>query len=1056
MIRCPRCGLRLQDAQPVCPTHGAAGVQAQLEAQRLSPIPIPASARESEAPAAFAALGYRVTGVLGRGGFGTVYAAQRESDGLPVAIKVALRERPDAAESLVREAAALVAVGPPHVPAVYESGQVNDQCYVVLEHIGAPTLAERMATQAGPMPLDAFYTLARGILIPLEGIHAAGVVHRDLKPENIFIYDTGTARIIDFGLARDRGARSELDAETRLEIMETTAADDVGTAEYMSPEQCDGLADADRRSDVYSLGVLFYELLSGAPPFWGQAADVREAHRSRRPVPLMLKGPCPPELDALVRRCLSKQRERRFDDATALHLALDAVFSARMPTLRPSMRPVASQSGRPAASRPVLANNAAPATREKRIVGLVFFESRAGIGTVQPVVTASGGQIVQTNGSQYVAAFGHDVGDNPARVALVAAHRLFAAKLSPRLLVDVAQVTVQNRPDGSRRVFSPVFSRKDRFPTASDPIGVLLTTAASEVLPDLKTSAIEGQADRFAVALQSGAHESTMFGIQLTPLLGRDEIMRTILDTARHAVMLGQPTLVTVLAANGCGRTHLASMAAQQLERSFEGLAPIDVIRLTAQEGIVRAASQVLPELLRRLLNLPEAPPEAPDANGRALLIERLGDIGEAVWAAAAHALGWIAIDHPDVRRLAAAPGALRLASARAAGEALLRSARDKPVALLLDDAHLADEPTLDALEYATLKGAPAHLWVCVLARKNFETSRPLWGSRAAIAQKIELPPLTEVHAVELARKLLLPAEYIPEAVLVRLAGRTQGVPRLLVELVRGLKRDGFVRRAERGTGYYLAIDELDKLPDLPIVQWNAIREIEALPPQLAGHARLASVLGANFSNAEVEALLQILERDEIPDDMQLDASVGTQRLIDAGILVRHRTGLVDFRHAMLRDTVYQLVPEVQRKRLHRAAFEAYRTLALPEDLRLPRLALHAARCGERDVASRAYLELAQRYNRVQAYLEAEAAYGSALDNLAEDDERSIDASRGRGLMRSRLGRQEDALHDLRRARDRAHTRAAKQREIELMLDEATVLDWTRDMNQSTALVRAV
>jgi serine/threonine protein kinase/tetratricopeptide (TPR) repeat protein len=1030
MIRCPQCGLRIPDAQPACPTHGTVASEPGHEAEPR------ASTGEPELEAAFATLGYRITTLLGRGGFGAVYAAERVQDGSPVAIKLGLRDQPDATDSLTREVAALRAVGPPHVPEVYESGELPEGFYIVMERIDAPTLADRMVALAGEASLATFGALAHAIMTPLEAVHAAGIVHRDLKPENIFIYDTGIARLIDFGLAKPQGAGAE-------NLERTLAADDVGTAEYMSPEQCDGDPNSDRSSDLYSLGTLFYELLSGAPPFWGRAADVREAHRSRRPAPL--KTPCPPELDQLVRRCLAKDPQRRFDDIPSLRSALEASLIARVPTPPPAPPPP-----KPGSTAPKRAAPTPSAAREKRAMGLVFFESKAGVGGVQSVVTAAGGQIVQTNGSQYVAAFGHDVGDNPARVALVAAHRLLASKLSQRLLVDVATVSVQNRPDGSRRIFSAVLSKNDRFPTANDPIGVMFTSAAFEVLPDLESNPLEGRPDRFVLAFQQNASELTTFGIQLSPLVGREELLDSLIESARHAAIEAQPTLFTVLGANGYGRTHLASVTAHELGRSAHG---IEVIRLTAQESVMSAVSQVLPELLRRLLDLPREPPEQ---GGKALLLSRLGEGGEGVWAAAAHALGWIDAEHPEVRRLASAPGALRLASARAAGDALRRRAEKKPIALLLDDAQLADEATLDALEYATLKDVPARIWVCVLARPSFAGSRPGWGSRAAISHRIVLTELSPQHAVELARRLLLPAEYIPEAVLLRLAERTQGVPRLLVELVRGLKRDGFVRRAERGTGYYLAIDELDKLPDLPIVQWNAIREIEALPTQLAGHARLASVLGASFTTSEVEALLQVLEREEIPEDMHLDASVGVQRLIESGILVRHRNGQVNFRHALLRDTIYQLLPEAQRARLHRAAFEAYRALAMPDDQRLPRLAMHAARCGEREVAASAYLKLALRFMRVQAYLEAEGAYGSALDNLAEDDERTIDAARGRGLMRSRLGRQDGALQDLRRARESAHARAATEREIELMLDEATVLDWTREANQSTALVRAV
>jgi serine/threonine protein kinase/tetratricopeptide (TPR) repeat protein len=975
--------------------------------------------------------GYRLTKLLGRGGFGSVYAAERTSDHARVAIKLALRTQPSAIDSLQREAASLRAVGPPHVPSVFEAGQITQGFYVAMERLAAQTLAERMLELGGPAPLELFGSIAYAMLTPIEAVHERGLVHCDLKPENIFIVEHGYARLIDFGLSRSLVAPVG-------ELETTDAVDDAGTAEYMSPEQCDGLP-CDRSSDIYSVGIVLYELLSGAPPFWGQATDVREAQRSRRPPPISRKVRCPPELVQLIRRCLAKDRMRRFSDIPALRNALDHALHSRLPSLRPqSMRP--SIIRLPRRSLPL---KLAAAPKEKRAMGLVFFASSQGVGNVQSTVTSSGGQIVHTSGTQYVAAFGHDVGENPARVALLAAHRMLAASIAQRLLVDVATVSVQNRPDGSRRIISALLTNADRFPTADDPVGVSFTSAAFDVLPDLELRPLTRRPDRYTL---SKTQELSAFAAQLSPLIGRDDTLGELWASAAQAKGAAEPALVTVLAPAGYGRTHLAGFAAHELGRAAQGF---DVIWLSAREGSV---AQVLPELLRRVLDLPKTQPE----NKRALLISRLGDTGEATWAAVAHALDWLEAAHPDVRRLAAAPGALRFASARAAGDALWRRAADKPIAVLLDDAHLADEATLDALEYATMKGARASIWVCVLAPLSFAGSRPSWGSRAAHAQRIVLSELAPKHAVELARRLLLPAEYTPEAVLLKLAGRTQGVPRLLVELVRGLKRDGFVRKSERGTGYYLAADELHKLPDLPIVQWNATREIEALPQQLAGHARLASVLGSSFTAAELEAVISVLDRGDVPEDMRLDASVGVQRLVDSGVLVREPSGLCDFRQDILRDMIYKLVPDAQRTRLHRAAFEAYCSLDIPESMRLPRLAMHAARCGEREFAAIASLELARRCLRAQAYLEAEAAYSGALDNLSETDERAVEAARGRGLMRWRLGRHEGALVDLRKARELARASAALELEQEIMLDEATVLDWAREFSASVALVRAV
>ncbi len=192
---------------------------------------------------------------------------------------------------------------------------------------------------------------------------------------------------------------------------------------------------------------------------------------------------------------------------------------------------------------------------------------------------------------------------------------------------------------------------------------------------------------------------------------------------------------------------------------------------------------------------------------------------------------------------MAAAPGAIRSAAARALGEGLRVMAARRPLALLVDDVHFVDETALDAIEYAALKEAGAPVWVLAVGRPSFAGARTGWAGRAAERQSVTLAALEPPAAAELARRLLAPVEKVPASALARLAERTMGVPLLLVELCRGLKRDGVVRKSDMGA-WVLATDELERLPDLPLVQWLASRETESLPPDLLAHARLASVLG--------------------------------------------------------------------------------------------------------------------------------------------------------------------------------------------------------------------
>lgn len=972
--------MRLGTEATSCPTHGSASEAAPYT-----------SALDEHALCA--ALDLRLEGVLGRGGFGTVYAVARGASSL--ALKVAHASE-DAAARLMREARLLREVGAPYVPAVLDHGVHDQVAFLLLERVAAPTLAARLAR--GPVASAELDPLARALFTAVGAIHARGIVHLDLKPENVLL-EPGRARILDFGSAQHAHEHARDDA--------------IGTAEYMAPEQCDARGAYDQRTDLYALGVLLYELASGAPPFVGTAAEVREAQRAQRPRPLPHAA-----LDAVVRRCLAKDPAQRYEDVSALAAAFAGALATRA-------TPV------PQASSPAVST--ATASHERRALALVFLRAQASLGAVRARIASAGGQIAHQRGSDYVAVFAHDAGDHPLYTALRAAEQLTPA-LASRALLDLASVTVQRRADGSERLFSPSFSARASYPADDDPEGVLLTRAAADVLSDLGPRPLAERGDRFRLDPRAHAYELTSFALEQDGPIGREPLLGALRDDALAAFRAQKPALHTVLGEAGLGKTLLARTLAATL-------AGCELLRFTAREPGANE-TQLLPELLRRALELPRGAPSA------TLLAERLGPVLDAqAHTAAAFVLGGLAPQHPDVRKLAAAPGALRTASARAVAHALRRRAESRPLALILDDAQLADDVVLDALELASDE-ADIPLFVCVFARPALRETRPRWGARAARASHSTLTPLERAAAEQLVRRLLRPIEHLPPSALALLYERTHGIPALLVELVRGLSREGAVRRSERGTAHYLATDALDALPDLPIVAWNVSRELAALPPRLAEHARLASVLGARFTLAELEALVHSLEQHE-RDQVQLDARVGLERLVEAGIVQPERGHAYAFRHALFCETLYESIPSARRLDLHRAALASYRDA--PSLPKRARFALHAARSGERELAAVVYLELAAHAQQAEAYLEAEAAFGHALEQLAEHDARVVAAARGRGAMRFRLGRHEDALIDLRAARARAHE---PEQTLQLLLDEATVLDWMRDFVTSAERTR--
>ncbi|MEP7124759.1 MAG: protein kinase [Byssovorax sp.] len=993
--RCPTCGRRAARADPGCAEHGpivvAPGAERSATAARATPV-FP---------------GYETRGVLGRGGFAAVFAAVREDDQQPVAIKLAHRDDATAGRRLLQELDALRTIGPPYVPVLHAMGRLDDgSLYLVMEHIDAPTLADRLVARADLLPIAEVAALATTLLHALAAVHARGYVHRDIKPENVLVDDAGQVTLVDFGLV----SRPEVEADRTAE---GAAA---GTAEYMSPEQCAGLPTVDARSDLYAFGVVLYELLAGRPPFWGPAALVRQAHVDRRPPRLVESVAVPPLVDEVVLRCLEKEPADRFADAGALRAALGAAFATAGP------RDVG-----PGSSRDVEPPSAAQRSEQRR-VGLVLFESSEDVVAVRHHLAALGAQLAHASGRRYAGVYAHGVGESPARRAVRAASELCRKAICERVVVDLALVAVRTRRDGSRRFLSLLFARDDRYPSPDDPRGVSLTPAVAALLPSaLSTPLPSGRARLLGGSLLPPAGDD-----ELAPewIVGREGLIDALIDDARRVSAGGAPTVTAIVGEAGHGKSHLARALIERL-RAIDPSA--QVIELRARDSATGGVDRTLRELLQRALGLPAARPTDDGVAAKGLEIEP----------AVALALGWLTADAPELKALRTAPGALRSALTAAAGEALRRRAARGPLFVVLDDAHLAEAPTLAALEYAALAEAGAPLWICALGRPSFTEAQPTWGERAGYHAIHTLGPLDRASADALCRRLLLPAENIPAAAVNRLVERAQAVPLLVVELTRGLVREGVVRRHPQGNAWYLATDELDHLPDLPLLDWLAHGELDALTPALRAHARLIALLGADVTLAEVEGVLRRLDQQGEASDLPLVATIGTQRLLAAGVLGRDRHGRIGFRHALVREAVAQATPAPLRERIHRATFEFYRdAIGVAEERRLAQIAHHAAAAGLGSIAEGAYLTLAERARTQHAYLDAERLYSRAIEASSAPPPA---AYRGRGRMRSRLGRYHDALGDLTIARESASALGDTAAEIELLLDEAMALDWMDD-----------
>jgi serine/threonine-protein kinase len=273
---------------------------------------------------------YRIVRVLGDGGMGTVYEALHTVLGTRVAVKVLhpeLMGRPGLVERFLQEARVAAQIRSPHVVQVTDVDRTADgHAFIVMEVLeGTPLSAALERERKFPVSVACDYALQ--ILQALEAAHALGVIHRDLKPENVFVTLPGgkpVLKLIDFGIAKAKRAEA---SERQL----TIAGVVMGTPEYMAPEQAYSSTDVDARADVYAVGVMLYELLSGVRPVNGDDARVIALRVERGDVvPLLRVAPeTPRELAGLVHRAMAARRELRFATATEMRVALETILSGR-------------------------------------------------------------------------------------------------------------------------------------------------------------------------------------------------------------------------------------------------------------------------------------------------------------------------------------------------------------------------------------------------------------------------------------------------------------------------------------------------------------------------------------------------------------------------------------------------------------------------------------------------------------------------------------------------------------------------------------------------------
>ena len=978
MIRCPACGRRIPDAAPVCPTHGAP-----------PPAPPPRGRRDRAVrrPAARPA---RVPGSKDPGSRGL----RRRLPGRARLRRSGGRDQGRARGQPVGERGAAARGGrarrrwaPPTSPRCYARGPLDDgSAYVVMEFVRAPILGRpsggaRRAHGAGRVRAARARPSSRSI----ETAHGRGLVHCDLKPENVFVDPEFGAKLFDFGLVRKleaggRGRRVDQGRGARGHARVHVARAVRGAHRHRRPQRHlrarrDPLRDAGRARRP-----------SGAT----RPRCSRVTAAAGRP---RCRGACrvAVALEDAIMRCLAKDPERRFAErdraapgAAAAGLAAE---TARRRAATPPRRAAdgggrAGRAGSPGAG----GKPAAPRARAPRRSRCCSSRAKSNVAAVREAGAGVGAQLAHTAGLQYVLAFGHEVGDNPTRAAANAGEMFLARGLAKRALVDLG---VGVDPGATRR-HAPLPEPAVRQEGAvsgrgRSGRGCCSRRRRSRCFPTVRRAGAEPARD--VLLLQAGDagggadHHAHGRGAAGRPRRAR--CARCSSRRARRPAAADADHRHPARRRRGTARrtSRRCWCSTSRSSPAFRCCSSAPRRCWAASASRPRASS-----CARRC----RCPTRRPPDFGRALLAERLGaDLAREVWAGVAVTMGWAPPEHPELRALTAAPGALRSAAARAAGEALRgRLAQARAGAWSIEDAHFVDETALDALEYAALDGgglpdldlrrrAPA------LRARADRTGRAA-PPRAASSRS---PALEPAAAAELARRLLSPAENVPAT---RPRARWPSGPRASrccwSSSCAGSSATASSARSDKGQSWSLATDELDRLAR------SAARAVAGQPRDRVAAAgsdwrtRGSRRCWAPSSAAtRWRACCRSSSAAASPAETQLDAGIGIRRLVESGHpgAPPRRAGRVPPRPPAR----HRLPVGARRRsarRIHRAAYDYYRRQdRLPDGARLPQMAFHAARSGLK-VGGRPPLSRprAARSRARHAYLDAELLYKNALENL--------------------------------------------------------------------------
>lgn len=852
-------------------------------------------------------LHYRLVERLGQGGMGVVYLARDLRLGRTVALKFLpahLGFDPAAKERLWAEAQAAAALDHLNICTIHEINEAADgQLFIAMPYYKGETLKARLTR--GPLaPLDAV-GLASQAAQGLAKAHQRGVIHRDIKPANLMITRDGVLKILDFGVAKVSGLPSTIPG-ARL-----------GTIEYMSPEQVDDDA-LDGRTDIWSLGVVLYEMLTGARPFQGaNRFAVMHAILSHRPPPASAqRSEIPPPVDRVLARMLARAPADRYlagelvRDVEQLRQQLTGGGAARAGTFDEPPEIL------PGGERRQLTILVTSVVDHERLANEPLEELRI---LAEEIVQRHGGVLNQFTGESLVALFGapatHE--DDPARAVRAAfeLHRSTAGQPALRSAIHTGLVAVQlsGEPEQAYRVsgsvaqwvvllagltpgnqiwVSPDCRRAIAASFDTRPVGPMLLSPDRPPVVPFRVVGVTETRGRLE-AMERG---------RLTAFTGRDREMRALREALGSAAA-GTGRFVTVVGDAGVGKSRLLLEFRRELESS-------DVALLQGHCDSSESTTPYLPfvEAMRGWLQLGRTERVPLDAAGTAALLRSLGSELEENLPLYLHLLALPDPAYPVPRHLHGEHYRLAMQEALAAFVTL--AARRRPAVLLLEDWHWADEASNGVLQQIAELAVGFPLLVVVTCRGPRPSLYRGWadpGNHPILA----LEPLDSGSSGAMLQSILR-VNQVPPRLVELIHERTGGNPFFLEEITQTLLEEGALD-VEDGEAVLAGPLDALQLPDT--VQGVLRARLDRLDRGTREVLRLAAVVGREFARGVLE---HAIDPARLPHALQVLKAAGVIRQVRVVPEPAYR-----FKHVLTQEAAVGSLLEHQRKELHGKVGEA-------------------------------------------------------------------------------------------------------------------------------------